>query len=104
MVFKRRQKATARTESEEEEERAAVSARSGPASSAHHSRLNNCTEKLKIHQLIGRFDLFVPAWFCFGEVNLSADCSGLRRIARPRRRNVRCGRHKTTVEGDTLDV
>lgn len=73
MVFKRRQKATARTESEEEEERAAVSARSGPASSAHHSRLNNCTERLKIHQLIGRFDLFASAWFCPGEVNSCVD-------------------------------
>lgn len=70
MVFKRRQKATARTESEEEEERAAVTAHSGLASSAHHSRLNNCTEKAQNNPSDRTVRLvYASAIICPGEVN-----------------------------------
>lgn len=47
MVFKRRQKATARTE-REEEERAAVTAYSGPVCSTHQWRQNTRSENPKL--------------------------------------------------------
>lgn len=70
MVFKRRQKATARTESEEEEERAAVTAYSGPASSTHQwgqNKSENPLKKLRIYGKTNSKNTLSWLWFCLGE-------------------------------------